>query len=192
MRRDKNRNAVAIEVDEEVEDVVARLHVDAAGWFVEEEEPRISDKRPSEENSLLLSAGEVPDVFLPVFRDAEAFEQLQEIGFIGRSWPGPRSRGHRAAHQHRFFDRHREVPVDRLELRDVAERRTAARIDGLAIHSHATGIDPGDAQQGLQQRRLPRAARTDNADELALLDGERHVVDDCAAIIAGVSLGRGG
>ncbi len=61
---EEDRDAVTVEVHEEMEDIVARLDVHTAGWFVEEQEARVADERAGEEDALLLTAGEVPDMLL--------------------------------------------------------------------------------------------------------------------------------
>ena len=67
------------------------------------------------------------------------------------------SRSRRAAHQHDLLDGDREVPVDRLELRDVAERARRLPLDGR--ESTAARVDVDRAEDRAQQRRLARAAR---------------------------------
>ena len=84
-----------------------------------------------------------------------------------------------ARHQHALDDRHREVPVDRLELRHVADAR--ARRARTHRRRAAARIVP---EQHAQQRGLARAGRADDAGELHRVDGEVDVGEDGVAAVA--------
>ena len=119
-----DRETVGVEVGEEVQHLVAGAHVDPGRGFVQQQHLRPAEQRPRDEHPLLLAAGELADVAISEAADAELLEH--RVHFLplvtrrpGQDAPsGPR-------HQHDLGDGDREVPVDRPDLRHVAERDAA-------------------------------------------------------------------
>ena len=70
--REHDGQAVAVEVVEQVEDLVTGPHVDAGGGLVHEQEVGAAQQGPGDEHPLLLAAGQVADVAAAEAVDAEA------------------------------------------------------------------------------------------------------------------------
>ena len=132
--------------------------------LVQQEELRPTEHRARDEHPLLLPARELPDVAVAQVPDPEPIEDHRQPRTSSLRGPGhdppidPR-------HQHGFADGDREVPVHGLDLRDVADRSRGSRTIRPAIGR----TDPAIARSSV---RLPAAARSDDADEVALGDGQ--------------------
>jgi hypothetical protein len=159
-----------------VHHVVAGADVDPARGLVEEEQARTSEQGPGDEDPLLLPAGELADV--PATQAAEP-QPLEEL--LGRGHVVPGRPGHcppaDPGHQDRLPDGHREVPVHRLDLRDVAHGGPAVARDPTHDRLHRAG-------HRLQHRGLPGAARTDDPHEVAFFDGKVDVDQHGLATVA--------
>ena len=68
-------DAVAVEVREQVEDVVARLDVDPAGGLIEQQQHRVADQRPGEEDALLLAARQLANMAFRKAADPQSLEK---------------------------------------------------------------------------------------------------------------------
>ena len=66
-----------------------------------------------------------------------------------------------AAHHHHVEHVGREVPIHAAALRHIAHLPALLGI-GPAVDPHLPGRDRSQAQDGLHQRRLPRAVRADH------------------------------
>ena len=99
----------------------------------------------------------------------------------------------RAAHQHALEDRHREVPVDGLQLRARRPRagRAGARGCPATGPARAPRAGRGDrAHQHAQQRGLAGARGPDDPGELPRLDRQVDVGQDRATLLVGDARGR--
>ena len=88
MGREDDRHPVAIEIRQEVQDVVAGLDIDPARRLVEEQQIRLADHRSGKEHALLLAARQHPDVTVAEPTDPKAFDHLVHKEPIGPTWPG--------------------------------------------------------------------------------------------------------
>ena len=99
-----------MKVGEQVENIVTRGDVDAAGGFVHEHELRAPKERSREEHALLLPAGEFADVTLGQIANTQALQHRGGFGLLGLRSPRQAPSG--ARHEDALLDRDREIPVD--------------------------------------------------------------------------------
>jgi hypothetical protein len=155
-------------------DFLAELGVEVRERLVEEQELRLDHQRARERHALLLAPGELARQ--PV---AEPFEahQAQRLGDLV-----PDGARREAAHLEPERDvlGRREVGEQRVALKDEPgvppvgrQRRDVPRPEP---HAARRGLDePADHAE---RRRLAAPARSQQDDQLALLDRERDVADD--------------
>jgi hypothetical protein len=79
-----------------------------------------------------------------------------------------------------------EVPEDRRLLGQVAHPEAGAAVhgepvDALTLEEHLARVGADHADGHAERRRLAGAVRTEEADDLSRLDGERDAVDDGAS-----------
>ncbi len=130
-------HALVVKLVKEVHDVVPGLDVDSGGWLVEEKESRVADEGSSEEDALLLPAGELPYVPVGEIGYAEALHDHPRVtALLGRV---PREKGfaHGGTHEDNFPHSDGEVPVNGLELGNVANGRSSGA-DGNSIEQDST------------------------------------------------------
>ena len=118
-------DALVVQLVEEVEELVAGLDVDADGGFVEEEQGWVADEGAGEKDALLLAAGEFTDVSLAQVVDAEALQHAADEFLVLATVPRIERVGHGEAHDDGLFHGDGEVPVDGLELGNVADAGSA-------------------------------------------------------------------
>ena len=125
-------HALVVKLVKEVHDVVPGLDVDSGGWLVEEKEPRVADEGSGEEDALLLPTGELSYVPVGEMGNAEALHDHPGVAALLGRVPGEEGLAHGSTHEDDFLHSDGEVPVDGLELGDVANGRPS-RADGDAI-----------------------------------------------------------
>ena len=162
-------HALVVKLVKEVHDVVPGLDVDSGGWLVEEKESRVADEGSSEEDALLLPAGELPYVPVSEIGYAEALHDHPSVtALLGRV---PREEGlaHGGTHEDYFLYGDREVPVDGLELGNVANWRPS-RADGNSIEQDSAGEESDGAKDDTEQSGLTGTAGSEQSDEIARHD----------------------
>ncbi len=164
-------------------DLVAGLDVDAGDGFVEKEEPGVADEGPGEECTLLLAAGELPDVPASEMSDAESGHDFLSVADLSRGVPRQEGLAHRCAHEHDFSDGDGEVPVDGLQLGDVADVG-ASRAEGDAVDEDPAGEESNSAEDDSEDCALTGTTGTKEADEVAGHDLQVHPGEDGLTIIA--------
>ena len=176
VRREDDRQPAGVEVVEQVQDLVAQAHVDARRRLVHEQQLGLAEQRARDEHALLLAARQLADVAIGEIADVELREHRGDLRALGAA--GPRQPpAVDARHQHALAHRHREAPVDRLDLRHV-------RHPQIGAPRHAAVRDAHAARQHAQRRRLAGAGGADDADELAPVDREVDVDEDRLAAVA--------
>jgi hypothetical protein len=76
VRRHKDRRAAAIDVEENVENVGARVGVEVAGRLIGQQHLWIVDERPRNRDALLLASGEFGRACVGAVEDSEAVEEF--------------------------------------------------------------------------------------------------------------------
>jgi hypothetical protein len=169
VRREDDRRAGPRQSTEEPQHLTGGRGVETGRRLVEEERRGAGEQLDRDARPLALPAGQRPDTHGRPVGQVERGERLVDrpVHHLGRRDRGePELRGvpERA--------RQRQVPVDDVVLRHVADVRPVVRAGDAHL---ARGRGP-DADHRLQQRRLPGAAATDDGDDLAGGDRERDVV----------------
>src|SRR6185503_11780312 len=167
-----------VELLEERQHFGRRLAVEVAGRLVGDDQLRIGDEGARDCHALLLAAGELRGV---VFRAVGEPDQAQRRGdVLAPLAPGERGECERQLHVlERGQHRHQVV-----ELEHEADRGGAPVGEvGLGQHGDVDAIDEDRASIGLvdageqvEQRRLARARRSHQAEEVAALHVERETV----------------
>ncbi|MDF3042397.1 MAG: hypothetical protein K0Q71_5103 [Thermomicrobiales bacterium] len=177
-------HSLAVQLGEQVQDVVAGLDVDTGGGLVENEEVRLANQRARQEHPLLLSAGEVTNLPPAQAGQSQPLQDDRGSTAILPAGPGQWTHAAYAPHHHDVLDRDREGPVDRFDLGYVADSlgRTTRR-DRDAIDENPARDPRQAAEDRLEQRRLPGAAGTDQSHELPAWDAHADVVDDVDRVV---------
>src|SRR3954454_948840 len=181
VRDEQDGDAVLLaHAQHEILEVAACLCVDRGERLVHEQDRRLIRQRAGDGHALLHPAGQLPWVVVDESRQADRIEGLlDESRSLAAAQPLVTKRqqhvvadgrpGHQRAAVLLEDERHL---LRRLGHSLAAEDRLAAR----------RAQQPCDA---FEQRRLPAAGRSDDADELAVLDDERHVAQRLRGFLVG-------
>ena len=179
-----------LQLAQQVEDLGLHGDVEGGGRLVGDEQVGVARHRSGDEDTLGHAAGDLVRVGAERPRrigDADAGEQRQRL-LLGLRLAHPEGDPHRL--DELAADRERRVEVAHRLLRHVGDPRAAQLVDRLDVgtdqldaveHDRAAEDLAGRRQQaehGERRLGLARAGLTDEADDLAAVDGERHVVDD--------------
>ena len=156
-----------VELAQPAAQLAAHLGVERAERLVEQQHPRLDGQRAGQRHALALAAGELGGMAL-----AEAVE-LHELEQVARR--GGRSRGRRplAARPHAQAEGdvlgHRHVAEQGVVLEDEADAALAHRHARgvLVAEQDAAGARHLEAGDEAQERRLARARRAEQRQELA-------------------------
>ena len=130
----------------------------------------IADESSGEEDALLLSAGELPYVPLGEMGYAEALHDLQSVPALAEEeCQGRRGLTHGGTHEDYFLHGDGEVPVNGLDLGNVANGRPS-RADGNSIEQDSTGEESDGTEDNTEQSGLTGTARSEQSDEIARQD----------------------
>ena len=169
VRRDQQRAPAVALLGQQPAHDLAPLGVHAGRGLVEHEHAGPSHQGQREQRALLLAAAEAA----PRRRRAPAeVERLDELGGVARRVVVA---GGEAQHLAR---RHRRPHPAALEQRAGARRDlgvVAPRVE--PVQAHGPSRRRPEAQQGLDEGRLARAVGSEQGDDLAVVDAQRHVLD---------------
>ena len=153
--------------EQEVGDLPAGRLVEIAGRLVGDQHQRIGRQRAGNRHALLLAAGQLAGIVGDAVAEPDRLELAR----------GDRERvamaGEFQRHRDVFQRRHVGDQMEGLEDdADIAAPECGDLVLGLAVErlagdAHDAGIDPLQAGDHHQQRRLARAGRTDDAGRLA-------------------------
>ena len=174
VRREEDRQAAGVERPQKRPELQALFDVDAGRRLVEDEELRLVDERARERQPALLPAGDLRVLDARLRREAEALEE--RVGARGDCAPA-------------------QPVVARLEDEDVANREVAIEVELLRREpDESSGLAPlalvvvaedpnrsgalaREADDRVDRRRLAGAVAAEKAEEIAVLDVQRDVVD---------------
>jgi hypothetical protein len=168
--------------------------------LVDGEELRVEHQRACRGEHLLLAAGHLAgDLLLALREHREELEAALEppLGVGGAA--GEVGAREQVLHHRQLLERAAALgAVDEPALADLVRLQALdplAREADLPLEHDVAGrpalhtlLEPDEPRDGAQQRGLPRAVRADDADELALLHGERHAVQDDGLVVADVEV----
>ena len=141
--------------------------VEARERLVEQQQPRAARDRARHQHAATLPAREPPDLAAGQVGEADALDGLGGVVAVLGGPAAERTGMAPAAHQHDVAHADREVPVDLVDLGHVGD--VGARLsDGAAEDADLAAQRADEAEDRLEERRLARAVRSDDADELAL------------------------
>ena len=183
------------ELAHDAEHLADELRVERRGRLVEEHELGVHRERPGDGDALLLAAGELGRVGRRLVAEAHLLEQLER--------PRPRLLlAHALDLDRRLHDvlqrRHVREEVEALEHHaDVAALRRhllvgeVVQVPALLAVAHEVAVDPDAAAvdrlelvDAAQERRLARARRPEQADDLAAVHVEVDALEHLGAVEA--------
>jgi hypothetical protein len=188
--RQHRQSAIAVQAPEDLVDAEGMLQIEERGRLVQEQHPRLLRQRAGDEGPLPLAARQLEKV--PVLEPAEV--HVEQCCARHREVGGPlhaeQADVRRAPHQHDL--QHAEIEQGRRLRQDDGDAPGAgARRKG----DHRPPLQPDlaplrrkQAGEKLQQRRLSRSVRTDEADEAARRDRHGKVLEQrCPGARMGVA-----
>src|SRR5262245_20830548 len=170
MRGEEHRLAARADAAHQLPDGAPRLRIEPGGQLVEEHDVRIVDERERDEEPLLLTAGQRHEPRVALVGETELFEEPHAVG--------PRSSVERSPEIDGLphFD-----PLLELRLLELNADALLERIDVAkwieAEDRDRSAIRDTQALDALERRGLAGAVRSDQAEDLAVVDLERHLVD---------------
>ena len=156
------------------EDLDAVLEVEEGGGLVEEQDFRVLDQRSGEEGELTLAAGEARDLAVGEISEPQAIEGFAGESHVGIALEAEQRLMRGTTHQDELTDPERKGHVEVLGYEGDAPGQSSSRKgrDVLAAQRH-TARSRGESGGGDPQKgRLPDAVATDQAHDLAGVDGE--------------------
>ena len=177
-------NARMVQLVQQVHHLITSFYVNPAGRLIQQEQSRVADQGAGQEHPLLLSARQFPDVPPVQVRDAQPFHHLISRIPVLPPVPGEQGVAAGAAHHHNFLHRHREVPVNGFQLRNVAGM--SALVDRRrAIDRHLPLENPHRPQDGAEQGGLTGSAGAQQTDKITGHNPQVYVGKHLLALIAG-------
>src|SRR5215213_8081569 len=176
---DGHRHAVAREVAHDVQHLPDHLRVQRRGRLVEEHELGLHRQRPGDRHPLLLAAREVGGVRIGLLGDADALEQLLPARPCIRLRE-PLHLGRREGHvlHDRLVREEVELLEDHPDLRAQLRQRLTGAAHGPSVEAHLALVDGLQAVDAAQHRRLARARRPGDHDDLPTTDRQIDPVQD--------------
>ena len=183
-------HALVVKLVKEVHDIVPGLDVDSGGWLVEEKESRVADEGSSEEDALLLSAGELPYVPVGEIGYAEALHDHSSVAALLGRVPGEEGLAHGGTHEDNFLHSDGEVPVNGLELGNVTDGRPS-RAYGNSIEQDSTREESDGTEDYTEQGGLTGTAGSEQSDEITGHDSQVHSGHDGLPVVAARDIIKG-
>src|SRR3989442_2276569 len=162
--------------------LLAQVLVQCSERLVEQEDVRVEDEATCERDALLLAAGELARMLVGEPAQPDQVEDFPHALGLLR----PRKCSHAQRKGDVLLDGH--VGEQRVVLEDDADvalvRLAARQILAAELYDAAGGLL--EARDHHQRRRLPRAARAEEREELALRDVEADSIDGVDAAVVGL------
>src|SRR5262249_37065206 len=157
-----------------------QLDVDPGGRFVEDQQPRPMHERARQGQAPLHAAGQLGIEHLRLLGQAEPLEQLVGALVYRRALQSIVSG---------LIDQDvadREIAIEVVFLRgqtDQGPRIAPVAYRILAEDPNGAGRKRREPHNGVDRGRLPGAVRPEEPEEVALLDGERDIVDRYEVVV---------
>ena len=169
MRRQKYRGATISYARHEGPDGATRLRIEPGGELVEEHDLWLVDERERDEEPLLLAARERHEPRVAFLAQPELIDEPIAVD---------RMTIERRPERHGLANFDALLQLRRLQLHADAFLQRVHIASGIeSQHRDAAAIDAPQALDALHRRRLARAVRADQAEDLSGVHVERHVVD---------------
>jgi hypothetical protein len=184
---DEHRDALGVELAERRVDLLDEARGEGRRGLVEEQQFRLDDERAGDRQDALLAAAEAAgELAAP---GAEQREPLVDL--LDRRADRARVAEAVAAEHEVLVDRH--LGEEAAGLGDEADPAPhdlvgPAAVEGLAAQPDAARERADVAEDRLQQRRLSRSVRPDDADDPPGRHGERDALQDLQPAVAGADV----
>ncbi len=176
---DPDRDSLATERAKHLDQRGLCLDIDAGGRLVEQQELGLSRKRPCNQDAALLSAGQLVDGSGSQVGDVDALHRAIDGLAVGSAGEPPESRARQTSARDHFTDGGGNRATDGLPLRHVSDAPPLpVAAGGNSEEVQLTGAPFGEAEDRLDQSRLPGAVGPNDGDELASADREVDVAQD--------------
>lgn len=184
---EKHRGAVAVDLLDDVEDLLDDDGREAQRRLVQQQKPRAAHDGARDGEHLLFTAGQgTPCLTTPLCEDGKEVEDVIEVAgdaFLVATQKGPEVE----------VLLNGQVGKDETPFRDLADAQPhdlvgLHGVDGLSLEQHFTGAWRRSAADGHQRGALARAVGTDERDNLPLADGEVDVAQGLYVAVVGVDV----
>ena len=175
---DNDRDAERfVQVLEQLQNRLGGLRIECRGSLVAEQHIRVVGQCASDCYTLFLTAGQLLGVRLRLITDADQIKQALYLFrnlLLGKAAAAQRicyvagygARGHQV-----------EVLEDHTDLlAGLPQLLCRERQHILTIYDHLAGGRPLEQIDAAHQRRFTRTGKTDDAEDFAFIDGERHIL----------------
>ena len=187
MGDDDDRDAhLGIDVTDQFQDCMGSLGIQSGGRLVAQQHVGIGGQRTGDGNTLLLTAGQLGRVGIRLVRQADHFQQLQgalfSLGLLHTSQlQGQHDVLHTGAlHQQvEALEDHRHTAADGAQLLLAHRTQVAAIQQDHAVRGALQHVDAA------HQRGLARAGHTDDAINIAVVDGQVDVAQRIHLAVSG-------
>jgi hypothetical protein len=149
-------------------------------WFVREKDLRIHGQSARDRCPLLLAAGKLPGTVRHSRTQADPCQQLgcsaSRIHFGPTSDP---ERHHHVLQRREFAQEMMKLEYEaHRPISELAELGLIPAVHRLSSYYNIAARGLVEGSEHVHQRALPSAARADDCDHLAALDGKVHAVED--------------
>ena len=177
------RPAVALEVGEQVEDCCLHRHVERRGWFIADDDARVTGERTSDRHALLQASRELHRAHIEVpFGESNRSDDLVQLGsdlVLGHLGEVAQRAGDDPAHRMSTVERRVRILEDDLNGTNlVVAPMAGSGPEHLTVAQEGAVLIRGmDAEHGVGQGRLAAAGLSDQTNGLACVQRERNVVE---------------
>jgi hypothetical protein len=128
--------------------------VDRVEWLIEQEQVCFLDQRTGQQDTLLLTTGEVTDALRGQSAETESIEHTHDQGCVPMPWPAQPAQAHIAPGAYQAGDTDRKAPIDLAALGKIRhEVRTSP--GRMAVDSDAACLAREQASHSFEQGRFP-------------------------------------
>ena len=171
MGGEHHRRSLPRALEEHLGHHVGADRIEAGEWLVEDERGRVVEERGGELHPLLVAERQLLHPLLGAIRQAEAGDPPLR-GLAGRGVGAPVQRGQVAK-----VAVHPHLRVQAALLGHVPEAALHLGAGGPPVPAHLAGVRLEDPQRDSHGGRLAGAVGSDEAEHLALRNGEREAVE---------------
>ena len=174
-----------VDVAKQLEHAHRGAGVQGARRLVAQHDLGVVGKRAGNGDALLLTAGELAGIVALFVSQAHQLEKLaRTLGAVGLRHTAMHLEGEHDVGQHRTLLEQAEVLENHTDGRAQVEQLLAAVTrDVLTVDDDATRRGALQQVDAAHKRGLARARRTDDAEDIAVVDGEVYVMQDMVRVV---------